>query len=86
MAGIQGGREQIGVNIIKFSDKIIFTIRKPGGQEKNTPSEMHYSLLLGSWIPYRKHMEFYEFNFVHLLSVTFSLITILFSLINLLTT
>ena len=52
----------------KFPDKIIFTIRKPGSQEKNTPSEMHYNPLLSSRIPYRKHMEFYESNFVRLLN------------------
>ncbi|MCK5527022.1 MAG: hypothetical protein KAJ05_07730, partial [Candidatus Latescibacteria bacterium] len=42
--------------------------RKPGSQEKNNLSEMHYSPLLGSWIPYRKPMKVYEFNFVHLLT------------------
>ena len=53
---------------LTFPDKIIFTIRKPGSQEKNTPSEMHYSPLLDSWIPYRKYMKFNEFTFVHLLT------------------
>ena len=60
--------DEICREITKLPDKIIFTIRKPGSQEKNTPSKMHYSPLPGSWIPYRKHMNFYEFNFVHLLA------------------
>jgi hypothetical protein len=42
----------------KFPDKIILTIRKPGNEEKTDPSEMHYSPLLGSWIPYRTSINF----------------------------